>query len=191
MLKKEDLYTLEEYSEERNKFKEKVLEVKNNRSVLLGKNINLLFENSITIKYQIQEMLRIEKIFDPEAIQEELDTYNPLIPNGSNLKATMLIEYTDVSERRDWLQKLKGVEKKIWIKIGSNDPIFPYADEDLKREDENKTSAVHFLRWELNKSEIQDFKNGNILSMGVTHAEYNASHIISDIIRSELVKDLF
>jgi hypothetical protein len=191
MLKKEDLYKLEEYSEERNKFKEKVLEVKNNRSVLLGKNINLLFENSITIKYQIQEMLRIEKIFDPEAIQEELDTYNPLIPNGSNLKATMLIEYTDVSERRDWLQKLKGVEKKIWIKIGSNDPIFPYADEDLKREDENKTSAVHFLRWELNKSEIQDFKNGNILSMGVTHAEYNASHIISDIIRSELVKDLF
>ena len=191
MLKKEDLYKLEEYSEERNKFKEKVLEVKNNRSVLLGKNINLLFENSITIKYQIQEMLRIEKIFESEAIQEELDTYNPLIPNGSNLKATMLIEYTDVSERRDWLQKLKGVEKKIWIKIGSNDPIFPYADEDLKREDENKTSAVHFLRWELNKSEIQDFKNGNILSMGVTHAEYNASHIISDIIRSELVKDLF
>jgi len=191
MLKKEDLYKLEEYFEERNKFKEKVLEVKNNRSVLLGKNINLLFENSITIKYQIQEMLRIEKIFESEAIQEELDTYNPLIPNGSNLKATMLIEYTDVSERRDWLQKLKGVEKKIWIKIGSNDPIFPYADEDLKREDENKTSAVHFLRWELNKSEIQDFKNGNILSMGVTHAEYNASHIISDIIRSELVKDLF
>ena len=191
MLKKEDLYKLEEYSEERNKFKEKVLEVKNNRSVLLGKNINLLFENSITIKYQIQEMLRIEKIFESEAIQEELDTYNPLIPNGSNLKATMLIEYTDVSERRDWLQKLKGVEKKIWIKIGNNDPIFPYADEDLKREDENKTSAVHFLRWELNKSEIQDFKNGNILSMGVTHAEYNASHIISDIIRSELVKDLF
>ncbi|MBT7542669.1 MAG: DUF3501 family protein [Gammaproteobacteria bacterium] len=191
MLKKEDLYKLEEYSEERNKFKEKVLEVKNNRSVLLGKNINLLFENLITIKYQIQEMLRIEKIFEPEAIQEELDTYNPLIPNGSNLKATMLIEYTDVSERRDWLQKLKGVEKKIWIKIGSNDPIFPYADEDLKREDENKTSAVHFLRWELKKSEIQDFKNGNILSMGVTHAEYNASHIISDIIRSELVKDLF
>lgn len=191
MLKKEDLYKLEEYFEERNKFKEKVLEVKNNRSVLLGKNINLLFENSITIKYQIQEMLRIEKIFESEAIQEELDTYNPLIPNGSNLKATMLIEYTDVSERRDWLQKLKGVEKKIWIKIGSNDPIFPYADEDLKREDENKTSAVHFLRWELNKSEIQDFKNGNILSMGVIHAEYNASHIISDIIRSELVKDLF
>tara|TARA_B110000014_G_C20085042_1_gene567390 strand:- start:70 stop:645 length:576 start_codon:yes stop_codon:yes gene_type:complete len=191
MLKKEDLYKLEEYSVERNKFKEKVLEVKNNRSVLVGENINLLFENSLTIKYQVQEMLRIEKIFESEAIQEELDTYNPLIPNGNNLKATMLIEYTDVSERKNWLQKLKGVEKKIWIKIGSNDQIFPYADEDLEREDENKTSAVHFLRWELSKNQIQDFKNGNVLSIGVTHPEYNASHIIQDTVRLELVKDFF
>jgi len=191
MLKKEDLYKLEEYSIERNKFKEKVLEVKNNRSVLVGDNINLLFENSLTIKYQVQEMLRIEKIFESEAIQEELDTYNPLIPNGNNLKATMLIEYTDVSERKNWLQKLKGVEKKIWIKIGSNGQIFPHADEDLEREDENKTSAVHFLRWELSKNQIQDFKNGKVLSIGVTHPEYNASHIIPDTVRLELVKDFF
>jgi len=131
MLKKEDLYKLEEYSVERDSFKQEVLDVKKNRSVLVGDHINLLFENSLTIKYQIQEMLRIEKIFEAELIQEELDTYNPLIPDGNNLKATMLIEYSNVTERREKLKILKGVEKKIWIKIGSNSPIYPFADEDL------------------------------------------------------------
>jgi len=154
MLKKEDLYKLEEYSIERKNFKQKVLDIKKNRSVLIGENINLLFENSLTIKYQIQEMLRIEKIFESELIQEELDTYNPLIPDGNNLKATMLIEYADVELRKKKLKLLKGIEKKIWIKIGNNDPIYPIADEDLEREDETKTSAVHFLRWEFNDNQI-------------------------------------
>ena len=133
MLKKDDLYKLEEYSIARKNFKQEVLDIKKNRSILLGSNINLLFENSLTIKYQIQEMLRIEKIFEAELIQDELDTYNPLIPDGNNLKATMLIEYTDILERKEKLQKLKGVEKNIWIKIGNSEPVYPIADEDLER----------------------------------------------------------
>ena len=189
MLKKEDLYKLEEYSIERKNFKSKVLEVKKNRSILVGNHINLLFENSLTIKYQIQEMLRIEKIFESELIQEELDTYNPLIPDGKNLKATMLIEYADVSERKIKLQKLKGVEKKIWIKIGNNDLVYPIADEDLEREDETKTSAVHFLRWEFSENQAQGFKNGSPVSIGVSHPEYDASHIIIESVRTELAKD--
>ena len=114
-------------------------------------------------------MLRIEKIFESELIQEELDTYNPLIPDGNNLKATMLIEYADVDLRKKKLKLLKGIEKKIWIKIGNNDPIYPIADEDLEREDETKTSAVHFLRWEFNDNQIKDFKNNMAVSMGVNH----------------------
>lgn len=189
MLKKEDLYKLEEYSIERKKFKSEVLATKKHRSILVGNHINLLFENSLTIKYQIQEMLRIEKIFESELIQEELDTYNPLIPEGKNLKATMLIEYSDVSERKIKLQKLKGVEKKIWIKVGTNDLVYPIADEDLEREDDTKTSAVHFLRWEFSKNQIHDFKNGSPVSIGVSHPEYDASHIITEGVRFELAKD--
>ena len=189
MLKKEDLYKLEEYSVERKNFKQEVLEIKKNRSVLIGENINLLFENSLTIKYQIQEMLRIEKIFESELIQEELDTYNPLIPDGNNLKATMLIEYADVDLRKEKLKILKGIERKIWIKIGNNDPVYPIADEDLEREDDTKTSAVHFLRWEFNDYQIKDFKSGDAVSMGVNHVEYDSSHIIHESIRNELVKD--
>jgi len=189
MLKKEDLYKLEEYSIERDSFKQEVLDVKKNRSVLVGDHINLLFENSLTIKYQIQEMLRIEKIFEAELIQEELDTYNPLIPDGNNLKATMLIEYSNVTERREKLKILKGVEKKIWIKIGNNSPIYPFADEDLEREDDTKTSAVHFLRWEFEKNMIEELKKGSPMSIGVNHSEYNASLIITDSIKNELTKD--
>jgi len=189
MLKRDDLYKLEEYSVERKDFKQEVLDVKKNRSVLIGENINLLFENSLTIKYQIQEMLRIEKIFESELIQEELDTYNPLIPDGKNLKATMLIEYTDVALRKEKLKLLKGIEKKIWIKIGGTEPVYPIADEDLEREDDTKTSAVHFLRWEFSDNQIKDFKNGSPVSMGVNHTEYDASHIIHESVRNELVKD--
>lgn len=191
MLRKKDLYKLEEYSIERKKFRDEVLMIKRNRSVLVGGHINLLFENSLTIKYQIQEMLRIEKIFEYKAIQEELDTYNPLIPDGTNLKATLLIEYADVVERREQLKKLKGVEKKIWIKVGNSDSIFPIADEDLEREDGSKTSAVHFLRWEFNKNQINDFKNNCSISIGVNHPEYSSSLILSELIRSELVKDFY
>jgi hypothetical protein len=134
-------------------------------------------------------MLRIEKIFESELIQEELDTYNPLIPEGKNLKATMLIEYSDVSERKIKLQKLKGVEKKIWIKVGANDLVYPIADEDLEREDDTKTSAVHFLRWEFSENQIHDFKKGSPVSIGVSHPEYDASHIITESVRFELAKD--
>jgi len=189
MLKKDDLYKLEEYSIARKNFKQEVLDIKKNRSILLGSNINLLFENSLTIKYQIQEMLRIEKIFEAELIQDELDTYNPLIPDGNNLKATMLIEYTDILERKEKLQKLKGVEKNIWIKIGNSEPVYPKADEDLEREDETKTSAVHFLRWEFDKNQIKDFKEGSPVSIGVNHREYESSCILHERFRSELTKD--
>ncbi|MEK9888288.1 MAG: DUF3501 family protein, partial [Gammaproteobacteria bacterium] len=158
-LNKSDLFSLEEYSINRDSFRKKVLEEKQHRKVYIGEHVVLLFENKNTIQYQIQEMLRIEKIFDAEGIQEELDAYNPLIPDGSNLKAVMLIEYPNVEERKEKLKILKGIEKKIWIKVGSHNKVFAIADEDLEREDETKTSAVHYLRYEFSASMINDWKN--------------------------------
>ena len=189
MLARDDLYKLEEYAEKRNDFKQNVLSIKKNRNVQLGENITLLFENKLTIQYQIQEMLRIEKIFEADAIQEELDAYNPLIPNGKNLKATMLIEYNNVQERREKLKELKGVERKIWIKLGASAPVFPIADEDLEREDDTKTSAVHFLRWEFSESSIKGLKENPNISMGVDHDKYSCNQIITKSIVDELTSD--
>jgi hypothetical protein len=162
MLARDDLYKLEEYAEKRNDFKQNVLSIKKNRNVQLGENITLLFENKLTIQYQIQEMLRIEKIFEADAIQEELDAYNPLIPNGKNLKATML---------------------------GASAPVFPIADEDLEREDDTKTSAVHFLRWEFSESSIKGLKENPNISMGVDHDKYSCNQIITKSIVDELTSD--
>ena len=189
-LNKSDLFSLEEYSINRDSFRKKVLEEKQHRKVYIGEHVVLLFENKNTIQYQIQEMLRIEKIFDAEGIQEELDAYNPLIPDGSNLKAVMLIEYPNVEERKEKLKILKGIEKKIWIKVGSHNKVFAIADEDLEREDETKTSAVHYLRYEFSPSMINDWKNDSSIVMGIDHENYQSSeNIISSDISSSLSGD--
>ena len=189
-LNKSDLFSLEEYSINRDSFRKKVLEEKQHRKVYIGEHVVLLFENKNTIQYQIQEMLRIEKIFDAEGIQEELDAYNPLIPDGTNLKAVMLIEYPNVEERKEKLKILKGIEKKIWIKVGSHNKVFAIADEDLEREDETKTSAVHYLRYEFSPSMINDWKNDSSIVMGIDHENYQSSEtIISSDISSSLSGD--
>lgn len=189
-LNKSDLFSLEEYSINRDSFRKKVLEEKQHRKVYIGEHVVLLFENKNTIQYQIQEMLRIEKIFDAEGIQEELDAYNPLIPDGSNLKAVMLIEYPNVEERKEKLKILKGIEKKIWIKVGSHNKVFAIADEDLEREDETKTSAVHYLRYEFSASMINDWKNDSSIVMGIDHENYQSPEtIISSDISSSLSGD--
>ena len=189
-LNKSDLFSLEEYSINRDSFRKKVLEEKRHRKVYIGEHVALLFENKNTIQYQIQEMLRIEKIFDAEGIQEELDAYNPLIPDGSNLKAVMLIEYPNVEERKEKLKILKGIERKIWIKVGSHNKVFAIADEDLEREDETKTSAVHYLRYEFSASMINDWKNDSSIVMGIDHENYQSSEtIISSDISSSLSED--
>ena len=189
-LNKSDLFSLEEYSINRDSFRKKVLEEKQHRKVYIGEHVVLLFENKNTIQYQIQEMLRIEKIFDAEGIQEELDAYNPLIPDGSNLKADMKIDYPNVEERKEKLKILKGIERKIWIKVGSHNKVFAIADEDLEREDETKTSAVHYLRYEFSPSMINDWKNDSSIVMGIDHENYQSSEtIISSDISSSLSGD--
>jgi len=182
-LNRSDLFSLEQYSIERESFRNRVLEEKKSRKVYIGENVVLLFENKNTIQYQIQEMLRIEKIFDSEGINEELDAYNPLIPDGANLKAVMLIEYPNVEERKEKLKILKGIERKIWIKVGSHNKVFAIADEDLEREDDTKTSAVHYLRYEFGAAMINDWKNGANVIMGIDHPEYQVPETIikSDI----------
>jgi len=189
-LNRSDLFSLEEYAINRSNFRARVLEEKKSRKVSIGDNVVLLFENRNTIQYQIQEMLRIEKIFDPEGIKEELDAYNPLIPDGLNLKAVMLIEYPNVEERKEKLKILKGIERKIWIKVGSHNKVFAIADEDLEREDETKTSAVHYLRYEFNATMIKDWKEGSGVIMGIDHENYDAPEtIISSSVSSSLVQD--
>ena len=172
-LTKSDLLSLEEYSLNRDRLREEVLVLKKDRKIQIGINVTLLFENLKTIKYQIQEMLRIEKIFEPNGIQEELDAYNPLIPDGSNLKATMFIEFQKESVRKEKLESLVGIEDKVWLQVGENDRIFAIADEDLERSSHDKTSAVHFLRFELSNLMVKDLQSGSTLFAGIDHPEYN------------------
>ena len=172
-LTKSDLLSLEEYSLNRDRLREEVLVLKKDRKIQIGINVTLLFENLKTIKYQIQEMLRIEKIFEPNGIQEELDAYNPLIPDGSNLKATMFIEFQNESVRKEKLKTLVGIEDEVWLQVGENDRIFAIADEDLERSSHDKTSAVHFLRFELSNLMVKDLQSGSTLFAGIDHPEYN------------------
>ena len=172
-LNKTDLLSLEEYSERREDLRSEVLQLKKDRHIQIGENISLLFESIETIKYQIQEMLRIEKIFDADGIEEELAAYNPLIPDGTNLKATMLIEYPDRAIRAEKLKDLHLVENKVWLQIGENERVYAIADEDLERSNEEKTSAVHFLRFEFDKNMIEDFKSTKMLYAGIDHPKYN------------------
>lgn len=189
-LTRADLLSLEQYAEQRKAFRAQVMEHKKPRRVVLGKHVTLLFEDRLTIQYQIQEMLRVEKIFEPEGIADELNAYNPLIPDGNNLKATLLIEFEDVEERKKALQELIGLEDKIWIQIGDFEPVKPIADEDLERENEEKTSSVHFLRFEFTPEMIAAAKNGAPLAMGVDHPRYSATLApVPETTRASLVAD--
>ena len=191
MLTKESLWGLEEYSDRREQFRQEVLEYKKVRRIQLGEHLYLLFEDETTIKYQIQEMLRIEKIFDSSGIQDELDAYNPLIPDGDNLKCTMLIQYEDPEERKEWLSKMVGVEDKVWLQIGDNEKVFPIADEDIERTREEKTSSVHFLRYQLSAEQITALETGAPLRAGVEHHAYSCDDItIQDDVRRSLLGDL-
>ena len=191
MLTKESLWSLEEYSNRREEFRQKVLDYKKVRRIQLGDHLYMMFEDETTIKYQIQEMLRIEKIFDSSGIQDELDAYNPLIPDGDNLKCTMLIQYEDPEERKEWLSKLVGVEDKVWLQVGDNEKIFPIADEDMERTREEKTSSVHFLRYQLSTEQIAALEAGGSLRAGVQHDAYPCGDtIVQDDVRASLLGDL-
>ncbi len=168
-LTRSDLWSLEEYAEKRAAFRGEVIAHKKDRNVALNEHARLIFEDELTIRYQIQEMLRIEKIFEAAGIQEELDAYNPLIPDGSNWKATFLLEYEDVNERRKALAALIGVEDQIWMKVGDQDKVYAIADEDMERENEEKTSSVHFLRFELSADIVAAAKAGAKILAGCDH----------------------
>ena len=188
---RESLMTLEAYAKSRKDFRAKVLEHKRARAVHVGPHVTLLFEDELTIRYQIQEMLRIEKTFEEAGIQDELDAYNPLVPDGRNFKATMLIEYEDVEARKAALSKLKGIEDKVWVQVEGCPKVWAIADEDLERENAEKTSAVHFLRFELTKEMADALKYGVALSIGVEHPNYKASlEPVGPETRAALVKDL-
>ena len=191
MIKRESLLSLEAYARERSAFRARVMAHKKPRSVPLGANVTLQFEDELTIRYQVQEMLRVERIFEDDGIQGELDAYNPLVPDGGNWKATMLIEYPDVDERRSMLARLKGIERRVWVQVADGPRVYAIADEDLERENEEKTSAVHFLRFELDAAAREAMKRGASLSMGVDHPAYQAAlRPVPPEAREALVRDL-
>lgn len=190
-IERNSLLTLEAYSRTRKEFRAKVLEHKKRRTVHLGEHLTLLFEDELTVRYQIQEMLRIERVFEEQGIQDELDVYNPLVPDGSNLKATLLIEYEDVDERGRALQRLKGIEDSLWMQVEGMPRVHAIADEDLERENEQKTSAVHFVRFEFDNEMRAALRYGVGLSIGVDHPEYRtAVEALPDAVRSALIADL-
>ena len=166
---RESLMTLEAYAKARPDFRAKVIEHKRARTVHLGEHVTLVFEDELTLRYQIQEMLRIEKTFEEAGIQDELDAYNPLIPDGSNLKATMMIEYEDPVARKDALAKLKGVEDRVYVQVDGQPRVYAIADEDLERENDEKTSSVHFLRFEFEPAAIAAVKQGAAIALGLDH----------------------
>jgi Protein of unknown function (DUF3501) len=182
--------SLETYARERARFRARVLAHKKNRTVHLGEHLTLQFEDELTIRYQVQEMLRIERIFEEQGIQGELDAYNPLIPDGSNLKATMLIEYPDADERRRMLAVLKGIERAVWVQVDGCERVLAIADEDLERETEEKTSSVHFLRFELSAAMRGRLRGGARLAVGVEHPQYRASCELQPDVRGALAADL-
>lgn len=185
-----DLMSLEQYARERPAFRAKVLEHKKNRQVALGPNATLYFEDTLTIQYQVQEMLRIERIFEPDGIDDELSAYNPLIPDGSNWKATFMLEYPDVEVRKRELARLIGVENKVWVQVDGHDKVYAIADEDLERATDEKTSSVHFMRFELNDEMVQALKGGVGLAMGVDHENLKVTVTVPDAVRASLVNDL-
>ncbi len=188
---RESLMTLEAYAKARPEFRRKVIEHKKNRKLALGAHVTLLFEDELTVRYQIQEMLRIEKIFEEEGIEHELDAYNPLVPDGRNFKATMLIEYEDAELRRRELARLRGIEDRLWVQVEGTPRVYAIADEDLERENDDKTSAVHFVRFELSDAMAAALKRGAALSVGVDHDNYRAeASPLPAAIRAALLADL-
>jgi hypothetical protein len=187
----EQLFSLEQYARRRNEFRAQVMEHKIHRRLAVGPNMTWSFEDRLTIQYQIQEMLRAERIFEPEGIQEELESYNPLIPDGSNWKATLLLEFPDVEVRRTQLALLRGVDTRCWMQVAGFEKVFAIADEDLARENEEKTSAVHFLRFQLQPPMSAALKRGALLWAGVDHQHYRYSiEPVAARLRASLLGDL-
>ena len=187
---RDDLMSLEQYAEKRGEFRQQVLQHKKHRQIALGPNATLYFEDRLTLLYQIQEMLRIEKVFEADGINEELAAYNPLIPDGRNFKATFMIEYPDPQVRAAQLEKMVGIEDLVWMQIGEHDKIWSIADEDLERSTEDKTSAVHFLRFELDDDMASDLKAGANWQIGVQHPVYTYELAVDGETRASLLKDL-
>lgn len=190
-LTRDDLFSLEKYAEIRDDFRSKVIAHKENRRLELGENLLLMFEDKLIMQYQIQEMLKAERIFEAEGINEELQAYNPLIPDGQNWKCTMMIQYPDIDTRRVMLGKLIGIEDMIWMQVDGHEKVYPIADEDLERDNADKTSAVHFLRFELSAEMIADAKSGKAINAGVEHDSY--THLLQPIpknVRDSLLQDL-
>lgn len=188
---RQDLWTLENYAQKRDEFRRQVMAHKKNRSLTIGPHLRLLFEDRLTMHYQVQEMLRTERIFEAAGIQDELDAYNPLIPDGSNWKATMLIEFEDIAERQKALAQLIGIEDKVWVQVAGHDKVYAIADEDMQRERADKTSSVHFLRFELSPQMIKQLKNGANLAAGVDHAHYGYKiETVPATVRQALMGDL-
>ena len=190
-LTRDDLLSLEQYSEKRPDFRAQLLTHKKDRKVHIGPTATLYFEDRMTMQYQIQEMLRVERIFEASGIEEELSAYNPLIPDGSNWKATFMIEETDVEKRHQLLASLMGIEDRVWVRVDGNEQVFAIADEDMDRDTEEKTSAVHFMRFELSEKMAADLKQGAALGMGIDHKRYAYEvEPVAEPIRESLLADL-
>ena len=189
-LRADDLLSLERYSKERSSFRPRVIAHKKRRTLQVGAHATFCFEDRLTVQYQVQEMLRIERIFEPDGIESELDAYNPLIPDGANLKATLLIEYDEVEMRKRELEKLRGIEDEIALRVGDSPQVLAIADEDLDRSNETKTSAVHFLRFELTPAMVASARAGARLAFSVDHPHYSAKVAVEGATRAALVADL-
>ena len=189
-LSREDLYSLEKYAAIRPDFRAKVMEHKKLRRVAIGDHAALYFEDALTMQYQVQEMLRLERIFEPQGIQDELDVYNPLIPDGSNWKATFMVEYEDEAERRVALAQMIGIEKAIWVQVDGYGKVHPIANEDMDRETEDKTASVHFLRFELTPEMVAAVKQGAIVRAGIEHPGYRGEVELPQQVRDSLAGDL-
>lgn len=190
-LTRDSLWTLETYAQKRADFRQQVMAHKKNRQVQLGEHVRLLFEDETTIRYQVQEMLRIEKVFEADGIQEELDAYNPLIPDGSNWKCTMMIEFPDVEQRRQELAQMVGIEHKVWLAVDGFGPVQAIANEDLERSTDEKTSSVHFMRFELTPEMIAAVRNGAAITAGVDHNYYRVDGVaLPEPVRASLASDL-
>jgi hypothetical protein len=189
-ISRESLLTLEAYAKQRGDLRARVIEHKRHRTLHVGPHVTLIFEDEQTVRYQIQEMLRIERVFEDEAIRAELDAYTPLVPDGTNLKATMLIEFEDPEQRRVELSRLKGIERRVYLQVASGPRIFAIADEDLERENEEKTSAVHFLRFEFDVTAIAALRDGSALAAGIDHPNYSQRvDPVAPDIRAALMRD--
>ena len=190
MITRESLLSLEEYARERPRFRARVIEHKKHRTLHLGEHVTLQFEDELTIRYQVQEMLRIERIFEDEGVRGELEAYTPLLPDGGNWKATLMIEYPDEAERRRRLAELRGIERRVWAEVQGCERVYAVADEDLERENAEKTSAVHFLRFELSPAMRERLRSGATLAFGVEHPRYSVAVQAAPEVRAALVEDL-